>query len=52
MAQIKKEPAPSANGTSTNEKAFFTTTIVPEIPADVNPCGEISNEDFAAKSRG
>ena len=47
----KKEPAPLKNGTSTKE-IISTINIVPEIPADVNPCGEISNEDFAAKSRG
>ncbi len=33
-AETKKEPAPSANGTSTKE--IISNTIVPEIPADVN----------------
>ncbi len=33
-AETKKEPAPSANGTSTKE--IIPNTIVPEIPADVN----------------
>lgn len=32
----KAEPAPSANGTSSEEKNP-TTDIIPEIPADVNP---------------
>lgn len=50
MAQIKKEPAPSANGTSTKEN--LTNIIVPEIPADVNPCDEISDEDFCCEVTG
>ena len=33
-AETKKEPAPSANGTSTKE--IIPNTIVPEIPANVN----------------
>lgn len=45
MAQIKKEPAPSANGTSTNE--IIPSTIVPEIPADVNTPDEISDAEKA-----
>lgn len=45
MAQIKKEPAPSANGTSTNE--IIPSTIVPEIPADVNTPDEISEAEKA-----
>lgn len=50
-AETKKEPAPSANGTSTQEKTF-NNSIVPEIPADVNPCDEISDEDFCCKVTG
>lgn len=49
-AETKKEPAPSANGTSTKE--IIPTTIVPEIPADVNPCDEISDEDFCCEVTG
>lgn len=47
MSQIKKEPAPSANDTSS--KVNPTTTIVPEIPADVNPCDEVSEENFCCE---
>lgn len=49
-AETKKEPAPSANGTSTKEN--LTNIIVPEIPADVNPCDEISDEDFCCEVTG
>lgn len=38
-AETKKEPAPSANGTSTKE--IISNTIVPEIPADVNTTDKI-----------
>ena len=51
MAQIKKEPAPSENGTSTKE-IISTTNTVPEIPADVNPCDEISDENFCCEVTG
>lgn len=51
MAQIKKEPAPSENGTSTQEKKF-NNSIVPENSADVNPCDEISDEDFCCEVTG
>lgn len=50
-AEAKKEPAPSENGTSTQEKTF-NNSIVPEIPADVNPCDEISDEDFCCEVTG
>lgn len=40
-AEIKEEPAPSANDTS-SKKETSTTTIVPEIPADVNTISENS----------
>ena len=50
-AETKKEPAPSENGTSTQEKTF-NNSIVPEIPADVNPCDEISDEDFCCEVMG
>ncbi len=49
-AETKEEPAPSANDTSSKET--IPTTIVPEIPADVNPCGEISDEDFCCEVTG
>lgn len=49
-AEIKKEPAPSANDTSSKETV--STTIVPEIPADVNPCDEISDENFCCEVTG
>ena len=52
MAQIKKEPAPSANDTSSSEENINTNNIVPEIPADVNPCDEISDEDFCCEVTG
>lgn len=49
-AETKKEPAPSENGTSTKE--IIPTTIVPEIPADVNPCDEVSDENFCCEVTG
>jgi len=49
-AETKKEPAPSENGTSTKE--IIPNTIVPEIPADVNPCDEISEENFCCEVTG
>lgn len=49
-AEVKEEPAPSANDTSSKE--IIPTTIVPEIPADVNPCDEISDEDFCCEVTG
>lgn len=54
-AEIKEEPAPSGNDTSSkgvNEKNNFTNNIVPEIPADVNPCDEISDENFCCEVTG
>lgn len=48
----KEEPAPSANDTSSkgvNEKNIFTSSIVPEIPANVNPCEEVSDENFCCE---
>lgn len=48
MSQIKKEPAPSANDTSSKEKTF-NNSIVPEILADVNPCDEVSYENFCCE---
>lgn len=54
-AETKEEPAPSANDTSSkrvNEKNIFTNSIVPEIPADVNPCDEISDENFCCEVTG
>ena len=50
-AETKKEPAPSENGTSTQEK-IFNNSIVPENSADVNPCDEISDEDFCCEVTG
>lgn len=47
---IKKEPAPSGNDTSSKET--IPNTIVPEIPADVNPCDEVSDEDFCCEVTG
>lgn len=49
-AEVKEEPAPSANDTSSKET--IPNTIVPEIPADVNPCDEISDEDFCCEVTG
>lgn len=49
--ETKEEPAPSANDTSSKEKTF-TNNIVPEIPADVNPCDKISDEDFCCEVTG
>lgn len=49
-AEIKEEPAPSANDTSSKE--IIPNTIVPEIPADVNPCDEISDENFCCEVTG
>ena len=49
-AEIKEEPAPSGNDTSSKETT--STTIVPEIPADVNPCDEISDENFCCEVTG
>lgn len=49
-AEIKEEPAPSGNDTSSKETV--STTIVPEIPADVNPCDEISDENFCCEVTG
>lgn len=54
-AEIKEEPAPSGNDTSSkgvNEKNNFTNNIVSEIPADVNPCDEISDENFCCEVTG
>lgn len=50
-AETKEEPAPSANDTS-SKKETIPTTIVPEIPADVNPCDEISDENFCCEVTG
>lgn len=47
---IKKEPAPSANDTSPKETS--TRNIIPEISADVNPCDEVSDEDFCCEVTG
>ena len=47
-AETKEEPAPSANDTS-SQKETIPTTIVPEIPADVNPCEEVSDENFCCE---
>lgn len=44
-AETKEEPAPSANGTS-SQKETIPTIIVHEIPADVNPCEAVSDENF------
>lgn len=49
-AEIKEEPAPSGNDTSSKET--IPNTIVPEIPADVNPCDEISDENFCCEVTG
>ena len=49
-AEIKEEPAPSGNDTSSKETT--STTIVPEIPADVNPCDEISDDYFCCEVTG
>lgn len=49
-AETKEEPAPSGNDTSSKETT--STTIVPEIPADVNPCDEISDENFCCEVTG
>ena len=38
--ETKEEPAPLADGTSSKKENVITNTIVPEIPADVNPCDE------------
>lgn len=52
-AETKEEPAPSANDTSSsNEENIITSTIVPEIPADVNPCDEVSDENFCCEVTG
>lgn len=54
-AEIKEEPAPSANDTSSKgvyEKNNFTDIIIPEIPADVNPCDEVSDENFCCEVTG
>lgn len=45
-AETKKEPAPSANGTSTKE-IISTTNIVPENPANVNTPDKISEAEKA-----
>lgn len=52
--ETKEEPAPSANDTSSNsnEENISTINIVPEIPADVNPCDEISEENFCCEVTG
>ena len=50
-AEIKEEPAPSGNDTSSKEN-IITSNIVPEIPADVNPCDEISDENFCCEVTG
>ena len=49
-AEVKEEPAPSANDTSSKET--IPNTIVPEIPEDVNPCDEISEENFCCEVTG
>lgn len=46
----KEEPAPSANDTSPKETS--TRNIIPEISADVNPCDEVSDEDFCCEVTG
>lgn len=51
-AETKKEPAPSENGTSTTKEIISTTNIVPEIPENVNPCGENSDEDLCCEVTG
>lgn len=49
--QTKEEPAPSGNDTSSKET--IPNTIVPEIPADVNPCDEIlDDDDFCCEVTG
>lgn len=52
--ETKEEPAPSDNDTSSNSKEenISTINIVPEIPADVNPCDEISDENFCCEVTG
>lgn len=50
-AETKEEPAPSANDTS-SKKETVPTNIVPEIPADVNPADEISDENFCCEVTG
>ncbi len=40
-AETKKEPAPSANDTSSSEENINTNTIVPEIPSNVNTTDKI-----------
>lgn len=54
LGKTKEEPAPSANDTSSNsnEENISTINIVPEIPADVNPCDEISDENFCCEVTG
>lgn len=49
-AEIKEEPAPSDNDTSSKET--IPNTIVPQIPADVNPADEISDENFCCEVTG
>lgn len=46
-AETKEEPAPSANDTSSEETSPFIS--IPEIPADVNPCDEVSEENFCCE---
>lgn len=46
-AETKKEPAPSANDTSSSEENINTNTIVPEIPANVNTTDKISEAEKA-----
>ena len=48
--ETKEEPAPSGNDTSSKE--IIPNTIVPEIPADINPCDEISEENFCCEVTG
>lgn len=50
LPETEKKPAPSANGTGTKEKS--TSTIIPEIPADVNPSDEISDDGFCCEVTG
>ena len=53
LGKTKEEPAPSANDTSsTSKENIITSNIVPEIPADVNPCDEISEKNFCCEVTG
>ena len=46
MAQIKKEPAPSANGTSTNEK-HLAILLYPKIPKLSRPLRKSYTKNLA-----